>query len=106
MKIEYSKDYLRILKCITKKRTLSAAVIDEAIALYLSNRDDPRLQFKPIVCKRDKYRHSIRIPNTQYRILMSVVEDLTILVCICSHDDMIGGTRGVEFENYRIPSLL
>ena len=94
MKIEYSKDYLRTLKRITKKRTLSTAVIDEAIALYLSNRDDPRLQFKPIVCKRDKYRHSIRIPNTQYRILMSIVEDLTILVCICSHDDYNRRNKG------------
>ena len=35
MKIEYSKDYLRTLKRITKKRTLSATVIDEAIALHI-----------------------------------------------------------------------
>ena len=87
MEIEYSKDYLRTLKRITKKRTLSSDAIDDTVSLYLSDSFDPRLQFKKITCKRDKYRHSMRIPNTQYRILMSITEDVTILVCICDHDD-------------------
>lgn len=87
MKIEYSKDYLRTLKRITKKHILSSSLIDEALNIYLSDRDDPRLHFKPITCKRDKYRHSIRIPSTQYRILMSVMGEFTILICICDHDD-------------------
>ena len=87
MVIEYSKDYLRTLKRITKKRTLSSGLIDSTINLYLSNSSDPRLQFKKITCKRDKYRHSMRIPNTQYRILMSITGDVTVLVCICDHDD-------------------
>jgi len=87
MKIEYSKDYLRTLKRVTKKRILSSAIIDNAINLYLQNPKDIRLQFKSITCKRDKNRHSIRIPNTQYRLLMSVLDDITILVCICDHDD-------------------
>ena len=87
MTIEYSKDYLRTLKRITKKRTLSSEHIDHAISIYLSNPNDIRLQFKSIHCKRDKNRHSIRIPNTQYRILMSIVEKITLLVCICDHDD-------------------
>lgn len=94
MKLEYSKDYLRTLKRITKKRTIPVAFIDDAIALYLSNKDDPRLQFKPIRCKRDKHRHAIRIPNTPYRILMSVLDNLTILVCICDHDDYDRRNRG------------
>ena len=87
MELEYSKDYLRTLKRITKKRTLSSMNIDDAISLYILDNSDVRLQFKKINCKRDKNRHSIRIPNTQYRILISIVENLTILVCICSHDD-------------------
>ena len=94
MKIEYSKDYVRTLKRITKRRILSSSVIDETVSLYLSNRNDPRLHFKPIDCKRDKYRHSIRIPNTQYRILMSVYEALTVLVCICDHDDYNRRNKG------------
>ncbi len=87
MTIEYSKDYLRTLKRITKKRTLSSSLIDNAIELYLQDSTDIRLQFKHIKCKRDKSRHSIRIPNTQYRILMSIVNDISLLVCICEHDD-------------------
>ena len=87
MTVEYSKDYLRTLKRITKKRILSSDLIDKAVNLYLVDRVDSRLQFKKISCKRDKHRHSIRIPNTQYRILMSVTEDLSVLVCICDHDD-------------------
>ena len=87
MTIEYSKDYLRTLKRITKKRTLSSSIIDSAIALYLEDNKDVRLQFKSIQCKRDKNRHSIRIPNTQYRILMSIMNDISLLVCICDHDD-------------------
>lgn len=87
MTIGYSKDYLRTLKRIIKKRTLSSNLIDNAINLYLTDKADVRLQFKKISCKRDKYRHSIRIPNTQYRILISVVKDLSVLVCIRDHDD-------------------
>ncbi len=87
MTIEYSKDYLRTLKRFTKKRILSSTLLDNAIELYLKDNTDIRLQFKPIKCKRDKNRHSIRIPNTQYRILMSIVNDISLLVCICDHDD-------------------
>jgi hypothetical protein len=87
MTIEYSKDYLRTLKRITKKRTLSSLIIDSTIALYIEDNKDSRLQFKAIKCKRDKHRHSIRIPNTQYRILMSIIDNISLLVCICDHDD-------------------
>ena len=87
MTIEYSKDYLRTLKRIVKKRTLFSSLIDSAIELYLQDSADIHLQFKSIKCKRDKNRHSMRIPNTQYRILMSIVNDISLLVCICDHDD-------------------
>jgi len=57
---------MKIVKRITKKRILSSAIIDNAINLYIQNPKDIRLQFKPITCKRDKNRYSLRIPNTQY----------------------------------------
>ena len=38
-------------------------------------------------CKKDKDRHSIRVQNTQYRILMSVNKKEIFLICICDHDD-------------------
>ena len=87
MPIESSRDYLRTLKRITKRHILSLRAIENAIDLYITDSSNPRLQFKKITCKRDKHRHSIRIPNTQYRILMSITEEVTVLVCICDHDD-------------------
>jgi len=87
MTIEHSKDYLRTLKRITKKHTLPQSTIDKEISLYLRDSNDYRLQFKKIQCNRDKNRHSIRISNTQCRILMSVIERVTVLQCICDHDE-------------------
>lgn len=87
MNIEHSKDYTRTLKRITKKHTLSEDIIDDAIKLYLFDKSSQKLQFKKINCKRDKNRHSIRIPNTQYRILISITVEVTVLQCICSHDE-------------------
>ena len=87
MNIEYSKEYLRSLKRILKRRILSKADIDETIEKFKINPYDNKLHFKKINCKRDKNRHSIRILNTQYRILLSVIDDLAIFICICDHDD-------------------
>jgi plasmid maintenance system killer protein len=87
MKIEHSKDYLRTLKRVTKKHTLTEDIIDKTVTLYISDSNNIKLQLKKIKCKRDKNRHSIRIPNTQYRILMSITENLTVLQCICDHDE-------------------
>ena len=87
MNIEYSKEYLRSLKRILKRRVLSKADIDETIKKFKTNPYDSRLHFKKISCKRDKNRHSIRILNTQYRILLSVIDDLAVFICICDQDD-------------------
>ncbi len=46
MTIEYSKDYLRTLKRITKKRTLSSETIDSTIDMYLADCNDVRLKIK------------------------------------------------------------
>ncbi len=45
-------------------------------------------------CKKDKDRYSIRIPNTQYRILMNCTIDVIYLVCVCSHDEYDRRNRG------------
>ena len=87
MELIQSQDYIRSIKRIEKKRTIPMEMIDETLALYLSNRYDARLQLKSIKCKRDKNRHSLRIPGTQCRILMSIVGEVTTLVCVCDHDE-------------------
>ncbi len=87
MYIEYSKEYLRSLKRISKRRILSESAINATLESFKKNPYDNRLNFKKINCKRDKNRHSIRVLNTQYRILLSVIDDFAVLICICDHDD-------------------
>ncbi len=61
--------------------------IEETLSLFKENPHDTRLHYKKIICKKDKYRYSIRVLGTKYRILMSSYEDKADLHCICNHDD-------------------
>lgn len=38
-------------------------------------------------CKKDKYRYSVRVLNTQYRILLTVIEEIYELRHILTHDE-------------------
>jgi len=87
MNIEKSKDYERTFKRITKRHILTKETIESAIELFVMDSSNHKLHFKKIQCKHDKNRHSIRIPNTQYRILLSIDENVTVLQCICDHDE-------------------
>ena len=60
--------------------------IDDTIDLFKNNHNDVTLHFKKITCKRDKQRHSIRVPGTQHRIMMTYYGDYAELICICKHD--------------------
>lgn len=87
MIIEKSKDYERTFKRMTKRHILDKATIESAIELFKIDKSNHILHFKPIRCKHDKNRHSIRIPNTAYRILMSIESNVAVLQCICDHDE-------------------
>ena len=87
MNIEKSKDYQRTFKRITKRHILTKETIESAIELFISDSSNHTLHFKKIQCKHDKNRHSMRIPNTQYSILISMDENVAVLQCICDHDD-------------------
>jgi len=87
MEIEKSKDFQRTFKRITKRHILPKEIIEDAIELFATDSATPQLHFKKIACKHDKNRHSIRIPNTQYRILISIDNSVAVLQCICDHDD-------------------
>ena len=87
MKVVKSKDYERTFKRITKRHILNENIINLAIELFTVDSLHYQLQFKKIQCKHDKNRHSIRIPNTQYRILISIDNDIVVLQCICDHDE-------------------
>jgi len=40
-----------------------------------------------ITCKKDKNRYSITVPSTQYRILMTILDDVAYLVALLNHKE-------------------
>ncbi len=87
MTVIETKQYLRTKKKLLKKHSLSEKNIESTIDLFMKKSDDSSLHYKKMTCKKDKDRYSIRVLTTQYRILMTVIENEAFLVCICSHDD-------------------
>ena len=94
MTIVETTQYKRTKKKIVKKFILKEEEIEETLTLFQENQNDPLLHYKKMTCKKDKNRYSIRVSNTQYRILMTVVEREAILACICDHDDYDMRNRG------------
>jgi len=94
MTIIETTQYARTKKKILKKYILSQEQIDTTLTLFQENQEDPTLHYKKMTCKKDKNRYSIRVLNTQYRILITVLEEEVLLVCICDHDDYDARNKG------------
>lgn len=87
MTITHTAQYLRTKKKLLKKHALTQNDIDMTLEVFEKDKEDVSLHYKKMICKKDKERYSIRVVNTQYRILMSVLDKEAFLVCVCSHDD-------------------
>ncbi|CAA6816458.1 MAG: Unknown protein [uncultured Sulfurovum sp.] len=87
MVIIETTQYARTKKKIIKKFILTEEDINSTLTLFKENQNDPSLHYKKMTCKKDKNRYSIRVINTQYRILMTILNNEAILACICDHDD-------------------
>jgi hypothetical protein len=72
MEIIKTSQYLRTKKQLIKKHVLSKSEIENTLDLFEEDPSHPSLNYKKMTCKKDKERYSIRIPGTQYRILMNV----------------------------------
>ncbi len=59
--------------------------IEETKELFLNDSSSSKLQLKKITCKKDKFRYSIRILNTQYRVLMTLTDETAHFLCVCTH---------------------
>jgi len=79
--------YIRTKKKLLKKHSLSKNDIKITLDLFKRDKAHLSLHYKKMTCKKDKDRYAIRVLNTQYRILMTVLNDEALLVCICSHSD-------------------
>jgi hypothetical protein len=85
MQVSNSKTYLSSKKDF-KSRNDILEKIDHVIKALEEDAITPNMEFKKIVCKRSKIRHSIRVIGTQYRILLDADKQNADLVCICNHD--------------------
>ena len=85
MRIEFTKKYEKSQKKLIEQGNVTLADIKET---FEDLKKDPQsVNLKKIKCKHQKNRYSIRLKNTQYRILIDYENDLAILQCICDHDD-------------------
>ena len=87
MKIIFSRSFERDYRKITKNNKLLKEKIDFTIETFKSNFKDPRLHYKHIVCKKDKFRYSIRVINTSYRILMTCIDNICEFRFLLEHDE-------------------
>ena len=90
--IIFSSDFDRTKKKYLKNSSSNAKILEEVIAIF---KEDPqKLEYKPIRCKKDKNRYSIRIFNTGYRILLSSLPNSFVFRCICNHNEYDRRNRG------------
>ena len=87
MIVEETIQYKRTKKKLLKKHILNAEDIEKTLLLFRNDISEASLHYKKMTCKKDKNRYSIRVINSAYRILMTVIDDSSFLVCICDHDD-------------------
>jgi len=87
MIIEKTPRYNRTVKKIIKSHKLTIKEIEKTEMLLMENPNNPKLHYKSIVCKKDKNRYSIRVSNTQYRILITVLDDIAYLQALLNHRD-------------------
>jgi hypothetical protein len=85
MVIEKRSKYTRDVKKMTKAHKLTTEEIDFTEELIIKDLYHKTLRFHKIICKKDKDRYSITIPNTQYRILITKLEDTIYLNTLLDH---------------------
>ena len=79
--------YNRTVKKVLRSHKLTQEQIEETETLFIENHLNLVLHYKDIKCKKDKNRYSIRVPNTQYRILMTVLDDVAYFVALLNHKE-------------------
>ena len=83
--IIFSSDFNRTKKKFIKNSPQNEQILKEVIAVFKENPQE--LEYKPIRCKKDKNRYSIRVFNTGFRILLSSLPNSFVFRCICNHNE-------------------
>ncbi len=85
MSLEFDEKYIRSKRKIAKKIALHK--IEETEELFRINHSHSKPNLKNIVCRRDKYKQSIRvIGNDGYRILLTTKDKTIYFQDIMNHD--------------------
>lgn len=86
--IKFEKSYLKQAAKLVNKRAVTQAQIDQTIELYKTNKNNSKLYYHSICCKKDKHRKSISVigTNQQYKILFAEYEILVNFIFIGHHD--------------------
>ena len=87
MKIIFSKSFERDYKKFTKSNKNLKEKVDLTIEFFKSDFQNKKLNYKHIICKKDKFRYSIRVINTQYRILMTCIDNICEFRFLLDHDE-------------------
>ena len=87
MQVEYTRSYKSSAKKLKKNNKDLITKIEESEKILREDHTDTRINFKPMTCKKNKTMHSIRVINTQYRILFTLYENIAELRCVCDHDE-------------------
>ena len=95
----FSKSFERDYKKVTKNNKSLKERIDYSIELFISNAQDPKLHYKHIICKKDKFRYSIRVINAQYRILMTCIDNICEFRFLLEHDEYDKKIKIVKFNH-------
>ncbi|MGZ5208871.1 MAG: type II toxin-antitoxin system RelE/ParE family toxin [Sulfuricurvum sp.] len=92
MPIELEKQYLKDRQRAIK--SISEVVIEKTEKLFECDPFHPSLHNKPIICSKDKYKRSLRIGTTGYRVIYTVREDISYFQRLIDHDIYDRLTKG------------
>jgi len=87
LKIIFSKSFERDYKKFTKSNKNLKEKVDITIEFFKTDFQNTKLNYKHIICKKDKFRYSIRVINTQYRILMTCIDNICEFRFLLDHDE-------------------
>lgn len=84
MPIELEKQYIKDRQRAIK--SIGETIIEKTEKLFQSDSSHPSLHNKPIICSKDKFKHSLRVGGTGYRIIYTIRESFIYFQRLIDHD--------------------
>jgi len=85
MRIIFTDVYLKDKNKLVSKNYLLSETIKITEDLFEKEPFNHKLRTHKIICKKDKNRYSITIINTQYRILVTICENIATFYRLLNH---------------------